>query len=407
MATSTGSAAIPFNRPMMTGREQQYVAEAIHSGRISGDGPFTFRCARLFESKFGVGKAFMTPSCTAALELAAILCNLEPGDEVILPSYTFVSTASAIVRLGARPVFVEIRPDTLNLDETRIEAAITSRTRAIFPVHYAGVGCDMDAIMAVARRHRLWVVEDAAQAVNATYRGRHLGSIGHLGTYSFHDTKNLVCGEGGTLCVNDPSLRERAEILRDKGTNRAKFFRGEVDKYTWVDVGSSYIPSEIACAFLAAQVEAMDRIKVRRRQIEERYRALLLPLADAGLLRLPVVPGDCEGNSHGFFVVLQTGEERDGLMTHLKELGIGATFHFVPLHLSPMGARYGYRPGDLPITESLAARILRLPAFGDITPDEQGQVAEAIRSYFGQRRLVESVAYPACAIGLGVEEVLG
>jgi dTDP-4-amino-4,6-dideoxygalactose transaminase len=281
---------VPFNQPLVLGRELEYVAQAIQSRNIAADGPFTRRCARLMEERFGIPKVLMTPSCTAALEMAAMLCNLGPGDEVILPSYTFVSTANAVVRLGARPVFVEIRPDTLNLDESKIEAAITSRTRAIFPVHYAGVACEMDSILRIARDCSLMVVEDAAQGVNAFYNGRALGSMGQLGTYSFHDTKNIVCGEGGALCCNDPALFERAEIIRDKGTNRAKFFRGEVDKYTWIDHGSSYIPSEIACAFLAAQLEAMDAIKIRRRAIDRFYREQLEPLEAQGMLRLSYIP---------------------------------------------------------------------------------------------------------------------
>src|SRR4051794_5919100 len=283
----TTPSPIPFNKPYLTGKEMHYIAQAVERHGIAGDGPFTRGCARALEERFGIAKVLMTPSCTAALEMAAMLCDLGPGDEVILPSYTFVSTANAVVRVGARPVFVEVRPDTLNLDESQIEAAITPRTRAIFPVHYAGVACEMDRILQIARRRDLMVVEDAAQGVNAFYKGRALGSMGHLGTYSFHDTKNLVCGEGGALCCNDRALIERAEIIRDKGTNRAKFFRGEVDKYTWIDTGSSYIPSELACAFLAAQVEAMDAIKERRRAIDRFYREALGPLEDEGLLRLP------------------------------------------------------------------------------------------------------------------------
>ena len=275
--------------------------EAIRTASIAGDGPFTRRCSRLLEQRFGIRRVMMTPSCTAALELAAMLCGLGPGDEVILPSFTFVSTANAFVRLGARPRFVEIRPDTLNLDESRIEEAITPRTRAIFPVHYAGVACEMDQILATAREHNLLVVEDAAQGVNAFYKGRALGSLGHLGTYSFHDTKNVVCGEGGALCCNVPELIERAEILRDKGTNRAQFFRGEVDKYTWVDVGSSYIPAEITCAFLCAQLEAMDAIKVRRQAIDRGYRERLEPLEQAGLLRLPFIPEGVESHYRTFY----------------------------------------------------------------------------------------------------------
>jgi dTDP-4-amino-4,6-dideoxygalactose transaminase len=374
-------APIPFNNPWVLGNELEYVAQAIRAGAIAGDGVFTRRCARLLEERFGITKVLMTPSCTAALELAAQLCDLGPGDEVVVPSYTFVSTVSAFVRLGARPVFVEIRPDTLNIDPTRIEDALTRRTRAVFPIHYAGVGCDMDEILEVARRHRLKVVEDAAQAVNASYKGRGLGSIGDLGTYSFHHTKNVVCGEGGALCINDPGLIDRAEILRDKGTDRAKFFRGEVDKYTWVDVGSSYIPSEISCAFLAAQLEAMDTIRVRRQEIDRHYRRRLAPLEAAGLLRLPVVPPECESHCRSFHMVLGSAAVRDGLMRFLRRQGVSAEFHFVPLHLSPMGRTFGYRAGDLPLTEDLAGRILRLPSFGTITPAQQDRVADLVAAF--------------------------
>ena len=375
------SPPIPFNKPYLTGKEMHYIAQAVARHGISGDGPFTRGCARVLEERFGIEKVLMTPSCTAALEMAAMLCDLGPGDEVILPSYTFVSSANAFVRLGARPVFVEIRPDTFNLDESRIEEAITPRTRAIMPVQYAGVSCEMDAIMAIAGRHGLRVIEDAAQGVNASYRGRALGSIGHLGTYSFHDTKNLTCGEGGALCVNAPELFERAEIIRDKGTNRARFFRGEVDKYTWVDVGSSYIPSEISCAFLYAQLEMMDEIKRIRVAIARRYRDLLGPLEDEGLLRLPCVPEGCETHCRTFFVVLKDRATRDALMEDLRQNGIQAVFHFVPLHSSPMGERFGYREEDLPVTREMSGRILRLPSFAEITEAQQERVASQVAAF--------------------------
>jgi dTDP-4-amino-4,6-dideoxygalactose transaminase len=377
--------SVPFNKPLILGKELEYLGQAVRARAIAGDGPFTRRCARLLEERFGVSKVLMTPSCTAALEMAAMLCNLGPGDEVILPSYTFVSTASAVARLGAQPVFVEIRPDTFNLDESRIEAAITPRTKAIFPVHYAGVACAMDTILRIARDHALMVVEDAAQGVNAFYKGRALGSMGHLGTYSFHDTKNLVCGEGGALCCNDPALVERAEIIRDKGTNRAKFFRGEVDKYTWIDHGSSYIPSEIACAFLAAQLEAMDAIKIRRRAIDRFYRHHLRPLEAEGMLRLSYIPDECQSHYCGFFIVLNSGEIRDAMIAHLKQHGVSAVFHFVPLHISPMGRKLGYREGDLPITEDLSRRLLRIPSFGDITEAQQAWVVELIAAFLRRR----------------------
>ena len=362
---------IPFNKPLIAGKELYYVAEAVTRGNVAADGYFNKACCRLFEQQFGIKKVLLVPSGTAALELAAMLCGLKPGDEVIMPSYTFVSTASAFVRVGARPVFVDIRPDTLNVDEKLIEAAITERTRVIVPVHYAGIGCEMDTIMEIARRHNLLVVEDAAQGVNAFYKGRALGSIGHLGCYSFHETKNYICGEGGALCINDPQFIERAEILRDKGTNRQKFFRGEVDKYTWVDVGSSYVLSEILAAFLYAQLEHLEPIAARRKEIYERYAADLRPLEEDGLLRLPRIPADCQTNYHLFYVLLGDAGWRDGLLASLKQEGIHAVFHYVPLHTSPVGKSFGYREGDLPVTEDLSARLVRLPMYYGLTEKEQ------------------------------------
>lgn len=328
---------IPFTKPFITGQEIQYIAQVISSCSLASDGHFTKQCCRLFEERFGIHKVLMTPSCTAALEIAAMLCNLGPGDEVILPSFTFVSTANAFVRLGATPVFVDIRPDTLNLDENLIEATITARTKAIFPVHYAGVSCAMDRIMTIATKHNLLVVEDAAQGVNAFYDGRALGAIGHLGTYSFHDTKNYISGEGGALCINTPAMVERAEIIRDKGTNRGQFFRGEVDKYTWVDIGSSYVPSELCCAFLYAQLEALEVITERHRALHERYHHYLIPLEEKGLLRLPHIPEECVSNYHLFYILLNDQETRNALIAYLKQHGIHAVFHYIPLHSSPMG----------------------------------------------------------------------
>jgi len=323
----------------------------------------------------------MTPSCTAALEMAVLLCGLGPGDEVILPSFTFVSTANAVVRGGGRPVFVEIRPDTLNLDESLIESAVSARTRAIMPVHYAGVACAMDRILAIADKHGLLVIEDAAQAVNAFLDGRALGSLGHLGAFSFHETKNFACGEGGALCVNVPRLLGRAEVIREKGTNRGEFSRGEVDKYTWVDIGSSYIPSELACAYLCAQLELMEVLTDRRRELDRIYRDLLEPLADRGLLYLPHVPKGCASNYHNFFVLLQTNAERDGLAAYLRRKGIAAAFHFIPLHTSPMGQRLGYRAGDLPTTEDLSQRLLRLPFYPGLTEAQQCLVVRHVAAY--------------------------
>jgi dTDP-4-amino-4,6-dideoxygalactose transaminase len=375
------SIRIPFNKPFVAGKELYYIARAVSLGNIGGDGHFTQQCCRLLEQRFGIHRVMMVPSCTAALEMAVMLCEPAPGDEVILPSFTFVSTANAVVRLGAKPVFVDIRPDTLNLDEELIEEAITPRTKVIFPVHYAGVGCEMNRIRAIAGKHGLRVIEDAAQGVNSWYDGRALGALSDLGTYSFHETKNYICGEGGALCVNDPALVERAEILRDKGTNRRQFFRGQVDKYTWVDVGSSYVPSEICCAFLYAQLELMDSIQQRRRSIYEYYREHLAPLEQEGQLRLPRIPQDCNTNYHIFYILLPDAATRDGLMHHLKQVGILAVFHYIPLHSSPMGLKLGYREGQLPVTEDLSARLLRLPLYHEITEAEQAEVVREITTY--------------------------
>ena len=385
---------IPFNKPFIAGKELDYIAQAVSLGQIAGDGFYTESCAGLLEGRFGIAKALLTPSCTAALEMSTILCELGPGDEVILPSYNFVSTANAIVRQGGRPVFVDVRPDTLNLDEDVVEAAVTSRSKAIFPMHYAGVGCNMDRIMETADQHGLWVVEDAAQGVHSYYRDRALGSIGHLGTYSFHETKNYICGEGGALCINRPELIERAEIIRDKGTNRQQFFRGEVDKYTWVDVGSSYLLSEICSAFLFAQLENLERITERRRQIFEAYWERLKPLEAEGLLRMPRVPAECTTNFHMFYILLPDDGVRDQLMAHLRRQGILAVFHYVPLHLSPMGRRFGYKENDLPVTEDLSARLLRLPFYYGLSQDEIETVLEEISGFLeGQPRGRESAKH--------------
>ncbi len=369
---------IPFNKPFIAGKELYYIAQAVTLGNISGDGHYTQLCSRLLEDRFDIHRALLTPSCTAALEMAAQLCEVGPGDEVIMPSYTFVSTANAVARLGGKPVFVDIREDTLNLDESLIETAITSKTKAIFPVHYAGVSCDMDRILALAKAHKLRVVEDAAQGVNATYQGRALGSIGDLGAYSFHETKNYICGEGGALCVNAPDLAERAEILRDKGTNRQKFFRGEIDKYTWVDLGSSYVPSEISAAFLYGQLELMEPISERRRRIFENYRLGLSEIATSGVVRLPIVTESCQSNYHMFYLLTKDNAARSRLIQHLKERDIQSVFHYVPLHTSPMGNRFGYAEGDLPVTENLSGRLVRLPFFYELTEEEQNRVIEAV-----------------------------
>ena len=372
---------IPFNEPFIAGKELFYIAQAVALGNIAGDGHFTTSCANLLEERYGIPKVLMMPSCTAALETAAMLCDLQPGDEVIMPSYTFVSTANAVARLGAKPVFVDVRPDTLNIDETLIQAAITDRTKAIFPVHYGGVGCEMDSIMKIASDHDLVVVEDAAQGVNAFYKERALGSIGHLATFSFHETKNYICGEGGALCINADRFLQQAEIIRDKGTNRQQFFRGEIDKYTWVDIGSSYVPSEITCAFLYGQLELLDEIAARRREIFEDYRRHLTPLEQAGVVKLPVVPNHCVTNYHLFYLLVKDRSVRDQLLSYLKSSGIHAVFHYVPLHSSPKGRELGCDV-PLPVTDDVAGRLIRLPLYHGLTADKQAKVVDAVQSFF-------------------------
>ena len=376
---------IPFNKPYVAGKELYYIAQSVSLGNISADGRFTKACNELLRQRFNLVGSLMVTSCTSALEMAAILCNVQEGDEVILPSYTFVSTANAFFRVGAKPVFVDIRPDTLNMDETQVENAITSRTKAIVPVHYAGVACEMDTITEIADRHGIYVVEDAAQAMHAYYKGRALGSIGHMGTYSYHETKNYVCGEGGTLCINQPELQTRAEIIRDKGTNRQQFFRGSVDKYTWVDIGSSYVLSELSCAFLYAQLEALDEIRLLRKQVFDNYSNLLTELEDDGFLRMPIVPNDCETNYHMFYILLKDQDTRDSLIQYLREQNINAVFHYIPLHTSPMGRSFGYRDGQLPVTENLSGRLLRLPFFNEITLSQQERITACIDSFLAQK----------------------
>lgn len=369
---------IPFNRPHMTGKELYYIAEAHFHGKLAGDGPYTKLCHNWLENKTNSAKALLTHSCTAALEMSAILLDIQPGDEVIMPSYTFVSTANAFVLRGAIPVFVDIRPDTLNLDEKLIEEAITPRTRAIVPVHYAGVACEMDSIMAIARRHNLAVVEDAAQGVMASYKGRALGSIGDLGTFSFHETKNIISGEGGALLVNDPALALRAEIIREKGTDRSRFFRGEVDKYTWQEVGSSYLPGEVIAAFLWAQLEEAERITQQRLAIWEVYQQLLAPLAADGLLTQPVIPDNCQHNAHMYYVILSPDIDRQKVLERLKQQGINAVFHYVPLHSSPAGKHFGRAQGELKVTDKKAAQLLRLPLWLGLTAEQQEHISQAL-----------------------------
>jgi dTDP-4-amino-4,6-dideoxygalactose transaminase len=373
---------IPFNRPFIAGRELFYIAQAVLGGHLAGDGRFTRLCHDWMERRFGAKKVLLTPSCTAALELSALLANVGPGDTVIMPSYTFVSTANAFVLRGAHITFVDIRSDTLNLDESLVTAAVQERTKAIVPVHYAGVGCEMDAICRVAREHGLLVIEDAAQGVGATYRERYLGTIGELGAYSFHETKNFISGEGGAILINDERLIERAEILREKGTDRAKFFRGEVDKYTWVDIGSSHLPSELVAAFLYAQLEEEDAITKRRRAVFDYYMTAFLPLEERGLARLPFCPKHCVHNAHMFYLIVEDERARDALIAHLRGQNIHAVFHYVPLHTSPMGRSMGYRVGDLPVTEELSARLLRLPAYFGLTQAQQERVVRAVEDFF-------------------------
>ena len=373
---------IPFNKPYLTGRESDGLARAFSNLRFAGDGPITHECARAIESALECRRALLTTSCTHALEMAALLLDIAPGDEVIVPSFTFVSTVNAFVLRGARPIFVDVRPDTLNLDERQLEGLITSRTRAIVPVHYAGVSCEMDAVLATAAHHGAEVVEDNAHGFAARYRGRPLGTLGCLGTQSFHETKNLSCGEGGALLVNRPDLVERAEIIREKGTNRSRFFRGEVDKYTWVDVGSSYVLGELLAAFLLAQLEEVDSIQRRRRALWEYYFDGLYDLPGTYGIGLPVVPPDCEQAYHMFYLLTRSLAERTALIEHLKRHGIQAVFHYVPLHLSEMGRRFGGRPGQCPVTEDISDRLLRLPFFTAMTHREQDRVVTAIQRFY-------------------------
>jgi len=376
---------IPFNLPSMVGRELEYIVEAVRSGHLAGDGKFTRRCQHWLEEQCGAHKVLLTHSCTAALEMAALLCDLEEGDEVIMPSFTFVSTANAFALRGAVPVFVDIRLDTLNLDERLIESAITERTRAIAPVHYAGISCDMTAVNAIASRHGLRVVEDAAQGLGATYRGRSLGTIGDLGCWSFHETKNLISGEGGALVINDPALVERAEIVREKGTDRSRFFRGQVDKYTWVDLGSSYLPSELVAAYLYAQLERAKEILEKRQRIFDRYHAALAPFEAEGLLRRPRVPSESVPNGHLYYILLPSENMRDALLRYMNESGVNVVFHYVSLHDSPAGLRFGRMSGELINTANVSRTLLRLPCYLDLTEEQQERVVMVIDRFFAER----------------------
>ena len=372
---------IPFNRSSLAGREQEYIAQAMKIGQIAGDQAFTKKCHELLENRLGVRKALVTTSCTHALEMSALLLNIEPGDEVIVPSFTFVSTVNAFVLRGAKPVFADIRPDTLNLDENQFPSLITGRTRAIVPVHYAGVACEMDSILATAEKHRLAIVEDNAHGLFGKYRGRMLGTLGCMATQSFHETKNITCGEGGALLINDASHIERAEIIREKGTNRSRFFRGQVDKYSWVDVGSSYLMSDVLAAFLYGQLECADQIQTKRRRVWEYYDAHLRDWAARQDVRTPFIPAECEQTYHMYYLLLPSLKSRQALIAHLKERGILSVFHYLPLHLSDMGRRFGGKVGDCPVTEDLSDRLLRLPFYNELTESDQAAVVAALQEF--------------------------
>lgn len=372
---------VDFNRPVVVGNEFEYMKQAIENSHISGDGPFTKKCHAFLEKELGVQKALLTTSCTHALEMSAILLEIQPGDEVILPDFTFVSTINAFVLRGARPVFLDIRADTLNMDESQLEAAVTPRTRAIVPVHYAGIGCEMDSIMEIARRHKIAVVEDNAHGLFGKYNGKYLGTFGSMASQSFHETKNFSCGEGGALLINDPALVGRAEIIREKGTNRSRFFRGQVDKYTWVDIGSSYLPSDILAAFLFAQFEQREKIQLHRKQVWEMYDAGLKEWADAHDVRLPYIPEDCEQPYHMFYMLLPNLELRQKMITYLRERGVYSVFHYLPLHLSDMGRSFGGKIGDCPVTECISDQLIRLPFHNALTSNEQEQVIDLLQQF--------------------------
>jgi dTDP-4-amino-4,6-dideoxygalactose transaminase len=372
---------IPFNRPTIVGKELYYISQTIHHGHSAGDGEFTKRCRKLLEDALGVAKVLLTTSCTDALEMSAVLLDIKPGDEVIVPSFTFVSTVNAFVLRGARPIFADIRPDTLNMDETKLESLITSKTRAIIPVHYAGVGCEMDEIGAIAGKYNIPIIEDNAHGLFGKYKDRYLGTFGSLATQSFHETKNFTCGEGGALIINDQRLIERAEIIREKGTNRSRFFRGQVDKYTWVDIGSSYLPSDILAAFLYAQLEAREEIQKKRRQIWEMYGERLDAWAEERGVQLPKVPSHCDQAYHMFYLLLPSLTSRQALIEHLKSRGILSVFHYLPLHLSDMGRQFGGREGDCPVTEDVSDRLLRLPFYNDLAEEDQGTVVQAVLEF--------------------------
>ncbi len=369
---------IPFNQPFAVGKEFDYIRQAIKNVHTCGDGPFTKKCHTLLEQTLGVSKALLTTSCTHALEMAALLLNVQPGDEVIFPSFTFVSTVNAFVLRGAYPVFCDIRPDTLNLDENKLEKLITPRTKIIVPVHYAGVGCEMDTIMELAGQYGVAVVEDNAHGLFGKYKGKYLGTFGCLATQSFHETKNFNCGEGGALLINDPQYIERAEVIREKGTNRSRFYRGQVDKYTWVDVGSSYLPSDMLAAYLYAQLEVQEQIQAKRQEIWEYYHKHLQDWAEKHGIRFPIVPDHCEQAYHMFYLLMPSLEKRQALIAHLKAQNIISAFHYLPLHLSEMGQKFGGKEGDCPVTEDVSDRLVRLPFYNDLTEADLARVVAAI-----------------------------
>lgn len=372
---------IPFNRPFTTGTEIDYIKQSLENRHTCGDGPFTKKCHALLEQAVGVPKALLTTSCTHALEMAALLLDIKPGDEVIVPSFTFVTTINAFVLRGAQPIFIDIRPDTLNLDESKLEQLITPKTKAIIPVHYAGIGCEMESIMEIAGRYGITVVEDNAHGLFGKYKGKSLGTFASLATQSFHETKNFSCGEGGALLINDPQYIERAEIIREKGTNRSRFFRGQVDKYTWVDLGSSYLPSDLLAAYLYAQLEVREAIQAKRRQVWEYYYEHLQDWAQQHNIRFPIVPKHCEQAYHMFYLLMPNLEKRQALIAHLKAQSISSVFHYLPLHLSDVGRKLGGKEGDCVVTEDVSDRLLRLPFYNDLTVDDQARVVASIQDF--------------------------
>ena len=372
---------IPFNKPYIMGNEINYIRQAVQSGQISGDGEFTKKCSALIERRYKANKVLLTTSCSSSLDMSALLCNIKPGDEVILPSYTFPSTANSFLIRGAKLKFTDIREDTLNIDETKIEDLITPKSKVIAVVHYGGISCEMDTVMVIAKKYNLTVIEDAAHGMESKYRNKYLGTIGDIGCYSFHETKNFICGEGGAIVINNQKFLDRAEIIREKGTNRSKFHRGKIDKYTWVDIGSSYLPSEVVTAFLYAQLEKADTIINKRLEAWQYYYDNLEDLEKMGFLSRPIIPEDCNHNANMFYIILENENSRDTLMDYLHKKGISTAFHYLPLHTSPMGIKLGYKKGCLPITENLSLRLLRLPLFYNINESDQNIVIKYIKDF--------------------------